>query len=107
MEKDKMSKEKGYLEKQGYNLRERFNIYGGMFVSATIPPLLLYLRLGDAVEPNCLTGEILKPVIFGGFSFLLNLPFLIPELIGGYSVGKMTANKLRDQREKIELENIV
>ncbi len=57
------------LKQEGYNLRERINIYGGMFVGSAIPYLIIYELLSQAIVANSLSGEIFKTGVVGGLLF--------------------------------------
>jgi hypothetical protein len=87
-----------YLKSEGFNLRERLNIYTSMALGPVIGTGLMYSLLNNAIEPEGPGGYALKV----GIAAIMNLPFILSELSGGAAIGILESTRLCNQRLKKE-----
>jgi hypothetical protein len=90
-------------EVEGFNLRERLNIYGGMALGALIPTAIIKYALtaSGAINPQNTLGEILS----WGISAIGSMPFTvapISTIAGGLTVGYLSARDLKHKRHEKE-----
>ena len=86
------------LNLEGFNLRERLNVYAGATLGALVPiALMRYALSNSGVQPESALGEALA----WGVSTLFSTPFTIfpcSSILGGFCVGYMEARRLRNKR---------
>ncbi len=89
-----------YLKHEGYNLRERLNIYGGTAMAALYPTAFLrYALLRDiGGDYGSLSGEL----VGWGLAALFNAPFLFKEFLVGTFMGTICADSLSRSRLRKE-----
>ena len=83
-------------EVEGFNLRERLNIYGGMTLGALAPiaAIKYTLTASGAIQPQGTLGEIFA----WGIATIGALPFIVGSTAGGLMVGYMSARHLQHKR---------
>ncbi len=87
-----------YLKSEGFNLRERLNIYTSMALGPVIGTGLMY-----TIIETCTQGESNS---FGAYAAkiclatAMNIPFIVPEIFGGLGVGSIEARRLKNQRRE-------
>ena len=99
------------LNKNGYNFRERLNIYAGALLGATVPLFLVKYAVSSVSQTD--SFPVAQEII--GWSAAIALNFAVPvrkvysiselcSTIGSF-VGLQSANRLREERmtsEKLE-----
>ncbi len=99
-----MGRIKEYLKDQGYNLRERLNIYSGTLIGAAMPVTFLrYLMFQGDLTPKTTSQEIFAWAAPFLYTCIPIPPFFIGYwAAGGAAVGVMCARQLRRARETRE-----
>ena len=82
------------LKEEGYNLRERLNVYAGTAIGALVPIAMIRYGLLEKAEPKGITGEVLA----WGISTLMSIPLMPYSLLGGCVTGIISSRDLKTKR---------
>ncbi len=88
------------LKKEGFNLRERLNVYGGMALGALVPiAATRYFMSGSGFRSE----TALQEALYWGIASIVSIPITVypmMTILAGATVGYFEAFRLRNKRQR-------
>ncbi len=91
---------KKLLKSQGYNLRERINLYAGTIMGGVAPAIFLRYVWASGIEGDSWQAELFR----WGISVVGAVPFTLNSTSAGAITGYFSANSLKRKRFEKERE---